>query len=222
MVQHLRFLSFPRILTPGFLGLFLIVAGLAAVLAAGPVAADHHGADKGKAEDHRAALAALADGDHRSEENLARNQYRNPVDTLLFFTIEPDMTVVEIWPGGGWYTETLAPFVRAHGQFYAAGPDRDSDVPYMQRLNRVFAEKLVADPDHYDHVTVTELAPPDKLHIAPEGSADLVVSFRNLHSWMGRGIAEDVFAAVHRALKPGGVFGLVAHRAAEGSEQDPE
>lgn len=200
-------------------GVAAFAVAIVAVLGMTPVSADD-GADEVVA--HRDALTALAEGEHRSADNKARNQFRNPVETLLFMGIRPDMTVVELYPGGGWYTEIIAPFVREKGLYYAAAFDQDSDVAYMQRVNSMFAEKLAAEPDLYDRAVVTELAPPDKTEIAPEGSADLVLTFRNLHSFIGRGEVEDVFAAAYRALKPGGVLGLVAHRADPDTEMDPE
>jgi len=163
-----------------------------------------------------------AGGDHRSEANRTRNQYRHPVETLLFLGLKPDMTVVELWPGGsGWYTEIIAPYVRGQGAFYAAGFDRETEVEYFKRANKAYAGKLAARPDLYDHVRVTELAPPEKLDIAPAGTVDMVVTFRNLHNWMGRGQAEAVLEAAYRALKPGGILGLVEHRGNADTPQDP-
>ena len=171
--------------------------------------------------DSVASLERWANGDHRSDAHRARNQYRHPVATLLFFGLKPDMTVVELLPGGGWYTEILAPFVRDRGAFYAAGFDQDTDVDYYRRGNKAYAAKLAARPDLYDHVQVTELAPPEKLAIAPEGTADMVLTFRSLHGWMSRGQAEAVMKAAYRALKPGGVLGLVQHRGNPDTAQDP-
>lgn len=202
-----------------FFALVLLIAGLAS-----PALAVNH--DKDAAMDPAPVptehIAALADGEHRSEANKARNAFRNPVETLAFFGLTPDMTVVELWPGGGWYTEILAPYVRDEGAFYAAGFDQEATSGYPARLNAAYAEKLAARPDLYDHVIVTELSPPAKLEIAPAGSADMVLTFRNLHNWMGRGQLFSVLEAAFKALKPGGILGVVEHRGDPDMAQDPE
>jgi predicted methyltransferase len=171
----------------------------------------------------RVALEAAAEGSHRSAQNRARDVYRHPVQTLLFFGIKPDMTVVELYPGGGgWYTEILAPFLHDHGTYYSAGYDAQSSSAYYSKNGKAYLDKLAADPATYGNVKVTILAPPDQVDIAPAGSADLVVTFRNIHNWMKAGQAETVFAAAYRALKPGGVFGVEEHRGKPGSTQDPK
>lgn len=173
--------------------------------------------------DTRAALERAAAGSHRSEANRARDVYRHPVETLLFFGIRPDMTVVELYPGGGgWYTEILAPFLREKGKLYAASYDPESKSDYYRRNAKAYTDKLAANPEIYDRVEVTVLAPPDKLDIAPPGSADLVVTFRNVHNWMNAGHTENVFRAAWDALKPGGTFGVVEHRANPDAPQDPK
>lgn len=160
-----------------------------------------------------ASLTAAASGDHRADGNAARNVWRHPVETLTFFGIRPDMTVVEIWPGGGgWYTEVLAPYLRETGKLYAANYDGSGGNEYFARNAQAFRDKLAARPDVYDRVTVTNLMPPDTMEAAPPGSADLVVTFRNLHNWVRDGRAESMFAAMYAALRRGGVLGLVAHR----------
>ncbi len=196
------------------LGLFCLVT---ASIAPAPAPARDYGDNAA-----RVALTALADGAQRSDANRARNVYRHPVDTLLFFGLKPDMTVVELWPSGGWYTEIIAPYVNAKGQYYAAGFDQASTVPFYRKVNTAFADKLAARPDLYGNVKVTELAPPTKLAIAPAGTADMVLTFRNLHNWMADGQAEAVMKAAYRALKPGGIFGLVEHRGDPAVSQDPK
>ncbi|RMF10300.1 MAG: methyltransferase [Alphaproteobacteria bacterium] len=187
-----------------------------------PATAANDATARDQASSPEADYRTYAEGEHRSAANRARNAYRHPVETLLFFGLKPDMTVVELWPGAGWYTEIIAPIVRDRGAYYAAGFDQESAIAYFGRVNRAFAEKLAARPDLYGHVKVTELAPPEKLDIAPPGSADLVLTFRNLHNWMARGQAETVLRAAYRALKPGGVLGLVEHRGNPAVEQDPK
>lgn len=170
-------------------------------------------------------LAAIAEGEHRSAEHIARNRFRHPVQTLTWLGLREDMTVVEIWPGGdGWYTEILAPFLRERGRLYAANYAAvPGGAEYYARNERKFKDKLAARPELYDRVTVTRLMPPQYTEAAPPGSADMVLTFRNLHNWIRQGIAEQMFAAMYAALKPGGVLGLVAHRAAPGTEDlDPK
>jgi predicted methyltransferase len=156
-----------------------------------------------------ATLAEVIAGPQRTPAFRARDRYRHPLQVLDFFGVKSDMRVVEIWPAGGWWTEILAPYLRAHGRYYAAvqPPYRDAG----------FRDKLAAAPKYYDRVVVTEAGPPDHWRIAPPGSADLVLTFRNVHNWLAGGYEKEMFAALYRALKPGGVLGLVEHRAAPGT-----
>ena len=170
-----------------------------------------------------AQLSTLADGDHRSEANRARNEYRHPVETLTFFGIQPDMTMVEISPGGGgWYTEILAPFLRDKGKLYAANYDPDSEVEYYRRNAKAYRDKLEARPELYDQVEITVFDPPDKLRMAPDGTADMVLTFRNFHNWMEEGSQTYAMAAMYKVLKPGGILGIVQHRQRADNPQDPE
>ncbi len=157
-------------------------------------------------------LEDLIVGDHRSEANIARNEYRNPVETLEFFGLRPDMTVVEIHPAGGWYTEVIAPYVSEEGKFYAAHFSRNSSAEFQVRSLNGFEEK-VSNADVYGPVTITHLLPPDEVEIAPPESADLVMTFRNVHNWIMAGQEHEFFQAFYAALKPGGVLGVVEHRA---------
>lgn len=163
------------------------------------------------------ALDAVLAGEHRSEANRARDAYRHPAATLAFFGIEPGMSVVELWPGRGWYTEVLAPYLRENGKLYAAHFPAASTVEYYQKGLAAFKAMLAANPALYDRVVLTELGPPDSLAIAPAGSADAVLTFRNVHSWTGPGNDLKVMQAAFAALKPGGVLGIVEHRAAPGT-----
>ena len=167
----------------------------------------------GAAQADSALDAALA-GEHRSEANRARDAYRHPVETLGFFGIAPDMTVVELWPGRGWYTEVLAPYLRDKGKLYAAHFPAQSKVEYYQKGLAAFKAMLAANPALYDRVVLTELGPPDSVAVAPAASADAVLTFRNMHNWMGQGNDVKVMQAAFAALKPGGVLGVVEHRAA--------
>ena len=160
-----------------------------------------------------ASLESAAAGDHRAASNIARNDSRHPVETLNFFGIKDGMTVIEIWPGGGgWYTEVLAPYLRDGGKFYAANYDGSTGVKYFEKNAQKFRDKLAAQPDVYDQVIVTNLMPPNSLEAAPAGTADMVLTFRNLHNWVRDGRDEAMFKAMYDALKTGGVLGLVAHR----------
>ena len=159
------------------------------------------------------ALERATTGAHRPAAHIARNAWRHPVETLSFFGIRDDMTVVEVWPGDdGWYTEVLAPYLRERGTLYAANYDGSTGVDYFTKGAAAFKAKLAATPDIYDKVQVTALMPPKALVAAPPGSADLVLTFRNLHNWVNNDIAEAMFKAMYDVLKPGGTLGLVAHR----------
>jgi len=142
--------------------------------------------------------------------------------TVTFFGLRPDMTVVEVWPGGGEYTEILATLLKRRGRLYEAHLDPTSS-EYVRRTVDDFRAKLAARPDLYDKVVVTTLAaPPASAAIAPAGSADLVVTFGNLHNWMMFGWQREAFAAMHAALKPDGVLGVVEHRGDPKWPQDPK
>jgi predicted methyltransferase len=169
-----------------------------------------------------AALDAIRASPHRSAENRARDVYRHPKETLLFFGIRPDMRVVEIWPGAtGWYTEILAPLLRDQGQLYTAQWDTSSDLR-RETVER-FKQKLTEHPEIYSKVLVTTLAsPPAVSEIAPRESVDMVLTFRNMHNWMAFGWERDAFAAMYSALKPGGVLGVVDHRGNPATPQDPK
>ena len=167
-------------------------------------------------------LATIAMGAHRNDSNIARNQYRHPVETIEFFGIKPGMTVVEVSPGGGWYTEILAPWLGSNGKLYAAHFDPNSEVEYYQNSLNGFKEKLNQHPDIYSNVELTVFDPKSTNPIAPANSADVVVTFRNVHNWMrgGREEALNAFKLMYDAVKPGGYLGVVEHRLATGLQQD--
>lgn len=158
-------------------------------------------------------------GDHRSEANRDRNKYRHPVGTLTFFGLEDGMTVMEITPGGGWYTEILAPVIRHHGQFIVASYDVDVEgqPEYRYGQHAALLEKFKANPELYDQVAVVPFSPPESSNLGEAESVDMVLTFRNVHGWLGDDIAEDNFREFARVLKPGGVLGVVQHRADAGS-----
>jgi predicted methyltransferase len=161
------------------------------------------------------ALQKAIDGPQRTAANKVRDPYRHPLQTLTFFGLRPDMTMVEVWPGGGWYTEILAPYLKDHGKLYVAIPKGGEGADK-------FKAKLASDPNVYGKVIVTEINPPSKLKLAPDDSADLVLTFRNTHNWISRGYAENMFKAMYRALKPGGTLGIEEHRANLAVAQDPK
>jgi predicted methyltransferase len=175
-------------------------------------------AEETPAQDDR--LKDVIAGDHRSADNKARDQYRHPLETLTFFGIGPDMTVVEIYPGRGWYTEILAPYLKGNGTLYAAEHPGDPSYAAVQSSLEAFDQKVKDAPALYGEIKRTKLTKDGD--IAPPDSADLVVTFRNVHSWMGAGTENEAFAAMFRALKPGGVLGLVQHRGDPKVTQDPK
>lgn len=163
-------------------------------------------------------LEAAIAAPYRSEANRARDVYRHPQETLEFFGLRDDLTVVEVAPGAGWYTEILAPYLRAHGHYIAAGPANGSKASASARKYIAdFAAKLKANPELYDRVTVAELGPPDRWQPVKPGTADMVLTFRNVHNWLAAGTEREMFAAFFRSLKPGGVLGVVEHRAEPGT-----
>lgn len=158
-------------------------------------------------------------GNHREAKNKARDIYRHPNETLLFFGLEANMTVVEIWPGGGWYTEILAPVLRDKGKLYEANLALQSKATPEIRGNigREYLQKLAKHPEIYDKIIVTQLQAPEYTAIAPPGSADMVLTFRNVHNWAKDGDADATFKAFYAALKPGGILGVTDHRAKPGT-----
>jgi predicted methyltransferase len=166
-----------------------------------------------------AELDRVLAGAHRSDANRARDIFRHPKQTLLFFGLQPRLTVVEITPNPGWYTEVIAPVLREQGRYIAALPGEGAD-EYSARELDAFDQKLGRYPQLFDKV---ERAPfvPGKA-ILQDGSADLVLTFRNVHNWMAAGTAEAAFASMFRTLKPGGVLGVVEHRGNSAVAQDPK
>lgn len=154
------------------------------------------------------------DGAHRDEANKSRDSARHPRETLEFFGLSDGMTVVEVSPGGGWYTEVIAALMHENGTYYAAHHSLNAPGSYARNSLGKYLQKLAADTDVYGEVVITQLRPPEQVELAPAGSADMVVAFRNVHSWMRADALDNILAAIHTALKPGGVFGVVQHRAA--------
>ena len=163
------------------------------------------------------ALRAAIAGPQRSARLLARDSARHPYEELTFFEITPRSTVVEIWPGAGYWTEILAPYLNDHGVYYAAVEPQRAGAPATAFQTRLDSDKAV-----YGRIKLTEFGPPAAAAIAPDGSADLILTFRNLHNWLKQGNAAEALAAFHRALKPGGVLGIEDHRGQRDGPQDPQ
>lgn len=156
---------------------------------------------------------------HRSDANKARDAYRHPKQTLEFFGLKPNMTVIELWPGGGWYTEVLAPALADHGQLLVAGfPEGSGGPAYHGKLNTKMLGMIEAEGSALGKVAFGHMDPKHGTLTVPAGGADMVLSFRNFHGWTNADQAATVMKLAHTALKPGGVFGVVQHRAAEGSD----
>lgn len=163
-------------------------------------------------------LAEVIAHPRRSEANRARDAARHPAETLAFFGLTPRSHVVEISPGGGWYMEILAPYLAADGKYYGTIPHlAPGATGYFATAVANLKARIAADPAAFGAVTLTTLSPPDHTTIAPAGTADLVLTFRNVHNWMAAGNAPAMFSAFFAALKPGGVLGVVEHRAAPGT-----
>jgi len=163
--------------------------------------------------------ASALDGAHRSDANKARDEYRHPQETLVFFGLAPGMTVMEVSPGGGWYTEILAPLMQGNGRLIAAhaSPNGGS---YARRSLGGFLKKLGENSDVFGAVEVATLQPPTHLTPAAPGSVDMALAFRNVHSWLRADQAEMMFSAIAESLKPGGVLGIVQHRGGEALSLD--
>lgn len=158
---------------------------------------------------------------HRSDASRARDKYRHPRETLLFFGLRPDQTVVEILPIGGWYTEIIGPLVRDHGSYIAAMPPVAAGNANSENSRSAYMALLARAPGHLDRVSVVDFDL-RKDTMVPDGSADMVVTFRNIHNWMRGGQAQIAFLQMYRALKPGGTLGVVEHRGRESVPQDPQ
>ena len=158
-------------------------------------------------------IAVALAGDWRSEKNRARDQYRHPRETLAFFGVAPEQTLIEIWPGGGWYAEVLAPALNAHGHYIAVVPKPLPDSPArVQRDNDKLRATFKARPDLYGNAEVREAIDSDPV-LGPPESADVVLTFRNAHNWVMAGNEAAMFKAFFAVLKPGGTLGVVDHRA---------
>lgn len=176
------------------------------------------------AEPTLSSLELAIASDIRSSDEKARDQYRNPIETLEFFGIEPNFKVVETWPGGGWYTNILAPYLATgEGTLVAAswdpeafeGDRRDSIVERIEAFKQNYSDPRFGT---VEYSSFSGLSAP----LTEIGTADLVLTFRNLHNWMSGNYADKFFSDAYEALKPGGVLGVVEHRLPSTAEQDPK
>lgn len=170
----------------------------------------------------QARLQAAAEGDHRSARNLARNAFRHPVSTLLFLGLQPDMTVVEVWPGGGWYSEVLAPALRDNGTLIAANFPDSAMPPFRARIGADYLAKMAAQPDVYDQVQVVDFDPPASATLGEPATADMVLLSRHFHNFIRGDIVAEVLSAARQVLKPGGVLAIIQHRAAADAVPETE
>lgn len=166
-------------------------------------------------------LAEIIAAPHRTEANVVRDRWRHPLETLEFFGVRQTSTVVEILPGSaGYYLEILAPYLRENGRYIAASRDASAPPNYLADHQKLLA-RLQADPARYGKVMVTQFDA-GRHEIAPPGSADFVLTFRNLHNWIERGEVEGALRAFHRALKAGGILGVVDHRGRDDLSQEAQ
>ena len=160
--------------------------------------------------------------DHRTPTYVERDQFRHPKETLLFFGLDPEQSVVEVTPGFGWYAEILAPILRDSGQYYYTSYTLHDDInPYFVKVEKAFKEKMDSNPDIYSKLNWIHFDPIQP-EFAPNGPVDMVLTFRNVHNWAKAGTAESMFSGFARALKPGGILGLVEHRAKPGTSLDDQ
>jgi predicted methyltransferase len=162
-------------------------------------------------------VSGILAGDWRSVENKTRDQYRHPQKTLAFFGVKPSDTVIEITPSTGWYTEVLAPLVKGQGHYFGTVTDpaktsSDASRDYNAKQNKALRDKMAARADVYGDASLLEIDPKAPV-LGEANSADVVLTFRNVHNWMGAGTQADMFEAFFEVLKPGGTLGVVEHRA---------
>lgn len=163
---------------------------------------------------------AVNDNPYRTPENKVRDQYRHPVETLKFFGVQPEMTVVEVSPGGGWYMEILAPLLQEKGLYIAAIPPAGEN-EFLKKYRAQTDAWMSRYPQIKGKAQITSLDPKTDADIAPPGTADMVVTFRNVHNWMKSKSEQDAFNSFFKALKPGGILGVVEHRAPAKGKLDP-
>nr|WP_287128716.1 methyltransferase domain-containing protein [Candidatus Cyanaurora vandensis] len=191
------------------LGLMALLLGLLGTVQAAPTTAPVQ-------------LQAAVNNPERVEKNRQRDVYRHPLETLSFFGLRPEMTVLELWPGGGWYTEILAPALAQKGQLFVTNFNPEGPAEsYLTRSAKSLNNRLAARPQVFSKVKVAQITPPTDFNLGPANSVDLVLTFRNIHNWEMEGYQDKVYAAVYQVLKPGGIFGVEEHRAKPGLTAAP-
>lgn len=165
---------------------------------------------------------AVSQTSYRTETNIPRDQYRHPVETLKFFGIEPQMTVVEIAPGGGWYMEILAPLLATHGHYVAGAPAPSPEDTMATESYSKVSTWLKEHPEAGTNAKIAIFSPPAKIDLGPEKSADAVLTFRNVHNWVAKSAEKAAFRSFFKVLKPGGILGVVEHRADAKAKRDPK
>jgi predicted methyltransferase len=203
--------------------LIRVLAAALASIGCGLLAAASSGADATDSTDATdaetaSAIAKASVGSHRSAQNIARNDYRHPVETLSFFGLRSDMTVIEALPGGAlWYAEILAPVLRENGQYIAA--DYDPMLPdqpdYRLEGHKKIVDRIAGEPDVFGPAKIVKLTAPTSIDLGEPGSADMVLTFRSNHGWIRDDAIDEVYAAFFEVLRPGGVLGVVQHRAGD-------
>ncbi|MFT3959864.1 class I SAM-dependent methyltransferase [Propionivibrio sp.] len=164
--------------------------------------------------DPASSLESAISGKHRSDEHKALDRELHPKETLEFFGIKPDHKVIEIWPKDGWYTEILAPYLGESGRLIAA--IEPANTPERTRLRSRYLDKVADAPDIFGEAAIVTFDPPNS-DLRPVGGVDAVISAFNVAAWIRNGVVDGAFAAAYRALKSGGVLGIVEYRAAPGS-----
>ena len=149
---------------------------------------------------------------------MARDVYRHPKETLSLFGIRPDMHVLEILPGGGWYTEILAPYLKDDGLLAVASFGHEHSVEYLRGIHNKLVEKFDGGPEIYGKVILGVFQGEAYLENFEDAGFDMVLTFRNTHNWIRFGGVEDIYRSFYRVLKPGGTLGVVQHRAEPGSD----
>jgi predicted methyltransferase len=165
-----------------------------------------------KKTDAPASLKNAVESELRTEANKSRDKYRHPAETLAFFGLKPNMTIVEIYPGAGWYMEIISPYVAKEGKYVMAMPYTDRKKAYMVANEEKIMNWMKNNPEISTKMTIKGYDLPTRTELGPENSVDMVVTFRNVHNWITIKAEKQAFASFFKVLKPGGVLGVVEHR----------
>ena len=160
--------------------------------------------------------------EHRTPSYVERDKFRHPKETLLFFGLNPEQSIIEITPGYGWYAEILAPLIRNKGQYYYASLELHEKInPFFVKMENSFKEKMKKNPNVYDQLRWVHFNPKQP-NFSPDGPVDMVLTFRNVHNWAKAGTTKAMFDGFAKALKPGGILGVVEHRAKPGTSLEKQ